>query len=36
MVEGVVAAVDAYAAGQQQSDDITCLALRYTVSCDGQ
>jgi serine phosphatase RsbU (regulator of sigma subunit) len=29
MVEGVVAAVDAHAAGQQQSDDITCLALRY-------
>ena len=29
VVEGVFAAVDAHAAAQAQSDDITCLALRY-------
>lgn len=31
MVERVVAAVDGFAAGFQQSDDITCLALTYRV-----
>jgi sigma-B regulation protein RsbU (phosphoserine phosphatase) len=32
LVKDVVAAVDAFAAGREQSDDITCLALIYRPS----